>query len=39
MFVDALLFDGVRLNPANRWARMSQLIPWAVFEERYAALW
>ena len=38
MFEDALLFGGVRLNPANRWVRMSQLIPWAVFEERYAAL-
>ena len=38
MFEDALLFGGVRLNPANRWVRMSQLISWAVFEERYAAL-
>lgn len=38
MFEDALLFGGVRLNPANRWVRMSQLIPWAVFEERYAAV-
>jgi len=37
-FEDALLFGGVRLNPANRWVRMSRLIPWAVFEERYAAL-
>ena len=37
-FEDATLFGGVRLNPANRWVRMSRLIPWAVFEERYAAL-
>ncbi|MGI6725970.1 MAG: transposase [Christensenellales bacterium] len=27
-----------RPSPANRWVRMSQLIPWAVFVERYAAL-
>ncbi len=38
MFEDALLFGGVRLDPANRCVRMSQMIPWAVFEERYAAL-
>ena len=37
-FEDATLFGGVRLNPENRWVRMSRLIPWAVFEERYAAL-
>jgi hypothetical protein len=37
-FEDATLFSGVRLNPENRWVRMSRLIPWAVFEERYAAL-
>jgi IS5 family transposase len=38
MFEDALLFGGVRLNPDNDWVSLAQLIPWAVFEERYAAL-
>ena len=38
MFEDALLFGGVKLNPVNRWVCMSQMIPWAAFEERYAAL-
>ena len=37
-FEDATLFGGVRLNPENRWVRMSRLIPWAVFETQYAAL-
>ena len=37
-FEDATLFGGVRLNPENRWVRMSRLIPWAVFEAQYAAL-
>jgi IS5 family transposase len=37
-FEDATLFGGVMLNPENRWVRMSELIPWEVFEERYAAL-
>ena len=37
-FEDATLFGGVRLDPENRWVRMSGLIPWEVFEERYAAL-
>ena len=36
-FEDATLFGGVRLNPENRWVRMSRLIPWAVFETQYAA--
>ena len=37
-FEDATLFGGVRLNPGNRWVRMSKLIPWEVIEERYATL-
>ena len=37
-FEDATLFGGVRLDPENRWIRMSKLIPWEIFEERYASL-
>ena len=37
MFQDATLFGGVRLDSRNKWVRMSQLVPWEVFEERYAA--
>lgn len=35
---DATLFGGFRLNSENRWDRMSRMIPWAVFEAHYAAL-
>jgi IS5 family transposase len=38
LFEDATLFGGVRLDPGNKWVRMSKLIPWEVFEEQYAAL-
>ena len=37
-FEDATLFGGVRLDPTNRWVKMSKLIPWEAFEEQYAAL-
>ena len=37
-FEDATLFGGVRLDPTNRWVKMSKLIPWETFEEQYAAL-
>ena len=36
MFEDATLFGGMRLDPQNKWVRMSQLVPWEGFEERYA---
>ena len=26
----------MKLNPKNRWIRMSQLVPWKAFEEKYA---
>jgi hypothetical protein len=38
IFEDATLFGGVRLDPANKWVRISKLIPWEDFEEQYAAL-
>ena len=38
LFEDATLFGGVRLDPGNKWIRMSKLIPWEEFEEQYAAL-
>src|SRR6056297_4342216 len=28
----------MELNPGNRWIRMSRLVPWKVFEEKYAKL-
>ena len=35
---DAALFGGVRLNPEDRWIRMSKLIPREIFEEQHASL-
>ena len=37
MFEDATLFGGVRLDPGNKWVGISKLVPWEIFEERYAA--
>src|SRR6056297_1988935 len=28
----------MELNPGNRWIRMSRLVPWKAFEEKYAKL-
>jgi len=36
MFQEPVNFSGVKLNPQNRWIKMSQLIPWDVIEERYS---
>ena len=36
MFEDATLFGGVRLDPGNKWVGISKLVPWEIFEERYA---
>lgn len=30
------MFGGLALNPKNEWIRLSHLVPWAEFEERYA---
>ena len=29
---------GLHMNPENRWVKMADLIPWDVFEEKYADL-
>jgi IS5 family transposase len=36
MFQEPLDFSGVTLNPNNRWIKMSELIPWDIFEEKYS---
>lgn len=36
MFEDATLFGGVCLDPGNKWVGISKLVPWEIFEERYA---
>ena len=33
---DAEMFGGLKLSPRNRWVRLSKIVPWAEFEERYA---
>lgn len=35
-FDRAIDFSGVSLDPNNRWVRMSKLIPWDEFEEKYS---
>lgn len=36
MFQEPIDFSGVSLNPKNRWIKMSKLIPWDIFEEKYS---
>jgi len=36
MFQEPLDFSGVSLDTKNRWIKMSELIPWDVFEEKYS---
>jgi len=33
---DPNMFGGIQLNPKNKWVRLSKLVPWAEFEEKYA---
>lgn len=33
---DAEMFGGLKLSPRNQWVRLSKIVPWAEFEERYA---
>jgi len=34
-FENPITFAGAKLNPENRWIKMSNLIPWNLFEEKY----
>ena len=29
---------GLRMDPENRWVRLADMVPWDIFEEKYAAL-
>lgn len=37
IFDDPINFIGARLNPENRWVKMSSLIPWDLLDEKYNA--
>ena len=32
----SMFFGGVRLDPKNTWIQLAEMIPWEVFEEKYA---
>lgn len=36
VFEDATLLGGMRLDPGNKWVGITKLVPWEIFEERYA---
>ncbi len=36
IFDDSAMFGGIPLNPENEWVKLAKLIPWWVFEEKYA---
>lgn len=36
IFEDPAMFGGIELNPENEWIKLSKLIPWWVFEKKYA---
>lgn len=36
IFDDPAMFGGIPLNPENEWVKLAKLIPWWVFEEKYA---
>ncbi len=36
IFDDSAMFGGIPLNPENEWVKPAKLIPWWVFEEKYA---
>lgn len=36
LFDDPLAFGGAKLNPDNRWIKLSRIIPWEVIEEKYS---
>jgi len=36
VFDDPAMFGGIALNPENEWVKMSKIIPWWAFEEKYA---
>lgn len=36
IFDDPAMFGGIALNPENEWVKLAKIIPWWVFEEKYA---
>ena len=38
VFEDPAMFGGIALNPENEWVKLAGIIPWWVFEKKYAEL-
>ena len=38
MFDNPAMFGGIALNPENEWVKLAKIIPWWVFEKKYAEL-
>lgn len=36
IFENPAMFGGIALNPENEWVKLAKLIPWWVFEKKYA---
>lgn len=36
MFDNPAMFGGIALNPENEWVKLAKIIPWWVFEKKYA---
>ena len=36
MFENPAMFGGIALNPENEWVKLAGIIPWWVFEKKYA---
>ena len=36
IFENPAMFGGIALNPENEWVKLAQIIPWWVFEKKYA---
>ena len=36
VFDNPAMFGGIALNPENEWVRLAKIIPWWVFEKKYA---
>ena len=36
IFENPAMFGGITLNPENEWVKLAKMIPWWVFEKKYA---
>ena len=36
IFENPAMFRGIALNPENEWVKLAKMIPWWVFEKKYA---